>query len=825
MQKPRVDNKRIRSLTACLLLGAMLLTACGAPMPQTVSTAAPQSSPAADTGRPQQTQPEGTPAPASAPDPTPTPFHTEVVLSELQASNKATLPDEDGDFCDWIELYNPGEEPCELSGCWLSDNEREPCKWRIPGLTLQSGEYRLIFCSKKDRSGDELHTNFKLSGDGDTVLLSSPAGEPVWKVSYESCPTDGVLCFEGGEARESFYPTPGFANTEQGYEDFFAANDAHGALVVSEAVTYNDSISFHAGGYYDWVELKNVSDKAIRLSDYYVTDDPDEPYCFQLPNVELRPGSTYMVYCGEALTNTSVCHTPFKLDSAGDAFFIYHADGSLSDYISLYGLPLNHSKGRLDGQSGFFLFSRQTPGARNSGGARMISARPESVTPTGVYNDVDGLDVELSGEGTIYYTLNGTLPDTKSYLYSGPIHLKATSVIRAISIAEGKLKSETASFTYIINENHNLPVACITLEPMKLDVLYNHNGEMKYDSHAEFYDLDGSGFISDCMVTMHGAASRTVWAKKSFKIVFRDRYGGDISCDLFGQGITEFHSLNLRGGDSVTMKTFREPLSAEFADRVAVQDPMALDSRFCVLYVNGKYYGIYSLREAYSKKYVESHTGSDEELASISRAPIKVEYQPELYQLYNFIVGNDMSDPANYQYVADRMDMESLAQWLLLETYFNNRDTAGNIRYVIGNRPDNKWRTMFFDLDISMENSNAFIMEIISPGESQIGRILTKLLRAPQFKQVLLETASGLYKNGLSYTLALEILDRMAGELEEEMPRNLKRWGENQAMYQNNLAKQRSVFTQARDDSWLEIVRQYTGADEATMEAYFPPRG
>jgi hypothetical protein len=115
MLKLRADNKKIRSLTACLLLGVMLLTACGAPIPQTVSTAAPQSGPAVETAAPQQTQTDA--APESAPEPTPTPFHTEVVLSELQASNKATLPDEDGDFCDWIELYNPGAEACELSGC------------------------------------------------------------------------------------------------------------------------------------------------------------------------------------------------------------------------------------------------------------------------------------------------------------------------------------------------------------------------------------------------------------------------------------------------------------------------------------------------------------------------------------------------------------------------------------------------------------------------------------------------------------------------------------------------------------------------------------
>ena len=398
-------------------------------------------------------------------------------------------------------------------------------------------------------------------------------------------------------------------------------------------------------------------------------------------------------------------------------------------------------------------------------------------------------------------------------------------MIRAASYADGKLRSETATFTYVINEYHTLPVVCIALEPMKLDVLYNHNGNMEYDSHTEFYDTDGGSFASDCMVTLHGAASRNVWDKKSFKVVFRDRYGGDIHYDLFGQGITEFHSLNLRGGDTVFMKTYREPLAAEFAERVAVTDPFALDSRFCLLYVNGNYYGIYSLREAYSNKYIESHTGSDEDLNTISRAPIKIEYQPELFQLHNFIISCDISDPENYNYIADRVDLQSMAQWLLLESYFNNRDTAGNIRYFRGVQPDSKWRTMFFDLDISMENENAYMWEITNPSESQIGRMYTNLLRSSEFRQLLLETASGMYKNGLSYEIALEILDRMTAELEPEMDRNLARWGESRVLMENNLAAQRRVFSPHRDASWLQVVQIATGADDETMAEYFPERG
>ena len=448
------------------------------------------------------------------------------------------------------------------------------------------------------------------------------------------------------------------------------------------------------------------------------------------------------------------------------------------------------------------------------------------MTPPGIYDDLDSLDVELSAEGTIYYTTNGSDPSTRSSVYSGPIHLDETTQIRAIAVADDKLTSEVATYTYLLGENHTLPVVCVTLDPSKLDILYNHNGNMEYDSHAEYYGPEGS-FASDCMITLHGAASRSVWDKKSFKIVFRDRYGGDIHFDLFGQGITEFHSLNLRGGDSVGMLTFREPLTSEVAERVAVTDPFALDSRFCILYLNGNYWGIYTLREAYSKKYVASHTGSDEELSRISRAPVKYKYHPDLYELFAFATSNDMTDPDNYNYVADRLDLVSFAQWLCLETYFNNYDPTGNIRYCLGNQPDTKWRTMFFDLDQALMNQDAAIYEAIGTGHkpSQVGNMLHNLLESEDFRRIFLETAAGMYQNGLNHELLVEIFDRMVEEVAPEMDRNLRRWGESKSAYENNVPWQRGLMGQRRDDRYLEFIQAYAEVDDATMAELFPPRG
>ncbi len=820
MSQRRFPHVSSRALIALALLCAMALSGCS-PVAELLRRPADPT--------PAVSEAQDAPAPAAANEPASEPagepFRTEVVLSELQAANKATVPDADGNFCDWLELYNPGPESADLSGCYLSDKAGDPCKWQLGELTIGSGEYALIFASGKDRREGELHTNFALSSKGDTISLASPSGELIWTVEYESCGDDRSLCFDGGETRESGFPTPGYPNTEEGYEAFERENDRHGALVINEAVTYNDDFNPHGGDSFDWVELRNASNAVIDLGEYYVSDKAGEPTKFRFPSQKLEPGELFVFYCGE-VSGYSFVHTPFKLDSAGDELYLYHTDGTLSDYVSLHNIPLNCSKGRRDDDGGFFLFSKRTPGTANARGARFAAMRPLSVTEPGIYDGIRELDVELSGEGTIYYTTDGSNPSSSSAVYKGPIHLTKTTQIRAISVAEGKLRSEIATYTYLLDENHTLPVVCVALDPDDLRILYTGLNKNEYDSHTEYYGPDGS-FASDCMITLHGAASRKAWAKKSFKVVFRDRYGGDINFDLFGQGITEFHSLNLRGGDSVGMITYREPLSAEVADRVAVEDPFTLDSRFCILYVNGSYWGIYTLREAYSRKYVASHTGSDEDLVRISRAPVQAKYHKDLYNLVNFATNRDMTDPENYKYVADRMDMTSFAQWILLETYFNNIDPMGNVRYAIGNQPDGKWRSMFFDLDRSMTNTDASIYEALGKGHkpSQIGNMLFNLMRSPEFKQVFLETAAGMYANGLHHELLVEVFDRMVEELAPEMDRNLSRWRESKSVYENTVKWQRSVFGQKRDDSYLSYVKAFSGASDETMAELFPPKG
>ncbi len=105
----------------------------------------------------------------------------QVVISEFMASNGRTLADEDGDFSDWIELYNTGTATVNLDGWYLTDNAAQPTKWRLPAVNLPAQGILLVFASSKNRAivGAPLHTSFNLSAGGEYLALIRPDGVTV----------------------------------------------------------------------------------------------------------------------------------------------------------------------------------------------------------------------------------------------------------------------------------------------------------------------------------------------------------------------------------------------------------------------------------------------------------------------------------------------------------------------------------------------------------------------------------------------------------------------------------------------------------------------
>ncbi|MFZ5481530.1 MAG: lamin tail domain-containing protein [Myxococcota bacterium] len=150
-----------------------------------------------------------------------------VVINEFVADNK-TYADPDGDpvdtgdlgeFDDWIELYNADDAAVPLDGFYLTDDLDQPTRWALPtGVTLEPGEFYLVWADGQPEQGDGNHADFSLEKNGETLgLYFATDGGEAWanKVDFGEQATDrssaripdGSMDWEAGVE-----PTPGASN-------------------------------------------------------------------------------------------------------------------------------------------------------------------------------------------------------------------------------------------------------------------------------------------------------------------------------------------------------------------------------------------------------------------------------------------------------------------------------------------------------------------------------------------------------------------------------------------------------------------------------------
>jgi len=101
-----------------------------------------------------------------------------LIITEFMASNGATLADEDGDYLDWLEIYNPTSTSVSLNGWYLTDKSSNLTKWKFPDVSIESGDYLIVWATEKNRAvpGQPLHTNFRLEAGGEYLALVKSDG-------------------------------------------------------------------------------------------------------------------------------------------------------------------------------------------------------------------------------------------------------------------------------------------------------------------------------------------------------------------------------------------------------------------------------------------------------------------------------------------------------------------------------------------------------------------------------------------------------------------------------------------------------------------------
>ena len=778
--------------------------------PRTAAKQTPQPTP----------RPERTPMPAS-------PLKDKLRITEIMVKNRAALCDEDGDFPDWIELTNVSDEKLDLTDCRITDREKH-FGWIMPELSLEGGERLVLFASKKDRREGLLHTNFALS-EKDCVCLYDANDLPVDSAFCLETEADVALRLdETGAWRQSLYPTPGEENSADGYARCQLRLEPLGPLVISEAAVKN--LGLNVAGTdsdCDWVEIKNISDAPVLLSDYYLSDKDDLPFLWRLPEEELAPGATTVFVCadpGSGFYGSTPC-TGFALNAVSEQLYLTKASGERIDWASLRDIPAGGSYGRMDGCAGWFYFAVPTPGAANSDGFRRVSAMPVNLTADGVFEGVSSVELALEGEGELHYTVNGSAPTKDSVFYSGPIPITHTCVVSVRSFEPGALPSRTLTLSFIINEGHTLPVVSFAAEDAEA---FNS----LYDAGVKLYEMPGTlaffrgdeSFHIHCGVKLNGETS-LIMPKKNMAVKFRGAYGEPtLEHDIFGGGVTSFTDLLLRAGQDQYQGIVRNELAQSLAEKA---DTAVINQRsiYCVLYLNGEYAGIYTVKERPNASLYAALAGVDEDSVECLEAPAP--YGSELYrQTVEFVNSNDMTVQANYEKFCEAVDIDSLIDWLILEGFCANTDvTSGNLRYARSADADGKWHLLFYDLDAAFRSFDSIQSNLLNDyGASviQVASFSVPLMKNAQFRDKFLTRSAELLAGPLSNASVLEELDRMVEELRPEVGRDYARIGHSEASWDKAIRELRSMIA---DRNWQQanidgLCRAFGLDDEARIK-YF----
>jgi hypothetical protein len=289
-----------------------------------------------------------------------------VTINELLAKNDTVNADERGDFDDWIELYNPSDELVDLSGFGLSDDSAEPRKHVFEeGTQLQPGAFLLIWADD-DESQGPLHTTFKLSADGEEVVLIDVDGALVDRIAF------GPQLADVSEGRTPdgadrwgrlLTPTPGAANaapTDAGP----VSVDAGIAPRISEVSPEPGAPARDQGDVLvdaPWVELHNPHDVSVALAGLALSTNAFAP---QWTVPDAMPA---LVAGGYALFFLDGTDTP--PDHAGISFTanaelaLFDSAGVRRDLVVVSATPVGRTRGRVDDDT--MVVTEATPGEAN----------------------------------------------------------------------------------------------------------------------------------------------------------------------------------------------------------------------------------------------------------------------------------------------------------------------------------------------------------------------------------------------------------------------------------------------------------------------------
>ncbi|ADU75796.1 lamin tail-like protein [Acetivibrio thermocellus AD2] len=615
-------------------------------------------------------------------------------------------------------------------------------------------------------------------------------------------------------------------------------------IVINEVCSVNNSfLPDENGDCYDWIELYNPTDRVINLMGFGLSDKKTDLFRYTFGDVEIKPKEYLLVYAvGDEViesSETDRIYANFKLTSQGESVFLTLPNGKIIDKVTYPELNSDESYSRFEvNNTVTYKITKGTPMEENR---EFIAVQPPVFSAdSGFYSEPFMLTLTAEPGMEIYYTLDSTDPNMNSIKYEGPILIKdatpnenvyrlkrdtttqkekfpeelvdKATIVRAVAYDKNGNCSEIVTKSYFVglDKYKNTNVVSLVTDPANLfdeEIgIYVKGKEYKqwelsgkaaeepllnwdkrgflWERPAEvaYFDKGNLVFEQRLGIRIRGASNRDR-QMKSFNVFARKFYNGQnrLLTPLFEE-LSSQKSFILRACD------YKEGFLQSLVGDRNVSTQLA---KPCILFIDGEYWGEYQILERYSTHYIEEHFGVNRDYVSMVKAG-KLESGSETSlndynNLLAFIKNNDMSEKENYDYVCERIDIQSLIDCYCSQIYLNNVDFAYNKNVQIwrtetkSNNPyeDGKWRWMLFDMDACIKNNwknlerfydfNTFIGDFPYTNEIYEDPFIANLMKNKDFCKQFVNTFMDLANYNFNKDLVIEKLYKVTDNPDESM--------------------------------------------------------
>ncbi len=447
------------------------------------------------------------------------------------------------------------------------------------------------------------------------------------------------------------------------------------------------------------------------------------------------------------------------------------------------------------------------------------------------------INVPPSG-AIIHYTLDSSDPIETSPIYSRPIEINMTTVVRARTFAVGYQPSKIISHTYILKTAFTIPTLSVITDPSNLwgengiHTNYENRGDdWERPATIEFYESDGSlAFSADVGLRIHGGTSRA-FSKRSYRYYFRSEYGQNkLHYQLFApKSIDEVKcfvtlaSFQDAPGNSAygTGTLLRDAVLHEIGRRI--EPDISLGTRPVALLLAGKPWGIYNAIERIDRHLLEINFGINDcdiiENSSEAREGTMARWD----ELIAFFESKNLSLAQNYEIAQSLIDIENFTRYQVVEIYGGNMDWPdyNNIAYRGYNEGD-KWKWVLWDLDNAFAYVSANTFELATDDTTRGTIILRKLLDNENYRVYFLNACADFFNSVFQPDNVKSIIDSLAAIIRSDIDYEINSWGGSREEWENSVHFLKNFADQRLNQLWQYILWEFNIEEKYLLTVNMP---